>query len=79
MDICKSGMGFNLDWNYAWGSAGIIANHIMGILKPGFEIVRIKPHLKVNYKREISMSIINDDGLNGDTLMIKNKMNGKLI
>lgn len=63
----------NMDWNHAWGSApgNIIANHIMGIqpIKPGFEIVRIKPQIfdiksaKLNYstiRGEISMSIIND-------------------
>ena len=63
----------NMDWNHAWGSApgNIITNYIMGIqpLKPGFEVVRIKPQInkiktaKLNYstiRGEIYMSIINN-------------------
>ena len=62
-----------MDWNHAWGSApgNIITNYIMGIqpLKPGFEVVRIKPQInkiktaKLNYstiRGEIYMSIINN-------------------
>ena len=67
----------NMDWNHSWGSApgNIIAHQVMGIqpIKPGFELVRIKPQIANTKMVKIKYHTIRGDIL----LSIKNDLNNQ--